>query len=269
MEMDLAWYGRNSVCSYSTKDLAMTTRRDQIEKAAIIKTTNNFEVIVDKEDLDNLSKHKWYASSDGYTHYALTTLKLNGRGKTGKPKYKRISIHRMLLNAKKGQIIDHINRNGLDNRKANLRFCTIAQNTMNSVNKTLLRGVFFIKDEAKIVNGNRWQAAIRENGKTKILGVFKNPIDAAIEWDIAARHHHKEFANLNFKRIWEWADENPISSREFDDYAEQVYKLEQKLAIAWNALQEVIESGMIDCQECLHHEAIVEQALKEIEAVGK
>ncbi len=94
-----------------------------------------------------------------------------------------------------GFVIDHINRNGLDNRRANLRFATIAQNAQNSrmrKNRSGYKGVWFAKDKG------RFRAAIWYNNKRIYLGYFNSPISAAKAYDEAARKYHKEFAVLNF-----------------------------------------------------------------------
>ena len=94
-------------------------------------------------------------------------------------------------------VVDHINTDSLDNRKANLRLATHSQNSCNSRRDksntySRYRGVSFSKRKQK------WFAAIRVNGKKTWLGYFDNEIDAARTYDVAARKYHKEFAMLNF-----------------------------------------------------------------------
>ena len=74
-------------------------------------------VIFDTEDFKKLVPYKWNVGQDGYVH-----ANVNG---------KQTLMHRFLMNAPKGKIIDHANRNPIDNRKVNLRFCTYAQNNWN------------------------------------------------------------------------------------------------------------------------------------------
>jgi len=94
--------------------------------------------------------------------------------------------------------VDHINHNGLDNRKANLRPATRAQNGRNRTKfKNRIYGSKF-----KGVTWNRkykcWQAQIQVNGKSTALGRFTDEITAAKAYDRAAKKYHKDFASLNF-----------------------------------------------------------------------
>ena len=94
--------------------------------------------LVDDEDFDILSKFKWYYSKGRNTNYAIAA---NNR--------KLIRMHRLIMNPKKGFVIDHINGDGLDNRRENLRICSYSHNSMNSAlkkgNKSGIKGVFWSK----------------------------------------------------------------------------------------------------------------------------
>jgi hypothetical protein len=107
---------------------------------------------------------------------------------------KLISLHRFIMQAQKGQIIDHINGDLLDNRKCNLRFCTTLQNRFNrgpqKNNKTGFKGVFVRK------NGSCF--AVIKHMKVMWLGKFPNIIEAAKAYDDAALKYFGEFAWLNF-----------------------------------------------------------------------
>jgi len=100
-----------------------------------------------------------------------------------------------MLTPPPGQCIDHINGNGLDNRRANLRFATPAQNVWNSRRKKSAsgyKGVYSAKGEKK------FGAAIRCNKKRIHLGCFDSAIDAAKAYDTAAKKYHGQFAQTNF-----------------------------------------------------------------------
>jgi len=104
-------------------------------------------------------------------------------------------MHRQLINVPKGYVIDHINGSGLDNRRANLRLATVAQNAWNSKKRNPrsgYKGVWLAKEKGL------WRAAIFCNRKRKHLGYFKDKVDAARAYDKAATKLHKEFAVLNF-----------------------------------------------------------------------
>lgn len=140
--------------------------------------------IFDNEDLDLLKQYQWSVDKHGY---AQGINKSSG---------KKVKLHRLLLNVSDVAVVDHINGQPWDNRKCNLRFATQHQNTQNSAmpssNTTGYKGVCFDKRKKKYL------AAIHLNGKTKFLGYFSNPQDAAKAYDKAAVLYFGEFARLNF-----------------------------------------------------------------------
>jgi hypothetical protein len=145
--------------------------------------------IVDPEDYDRLARYKWYAAKNNHTFYAVRSSWL----KLEKKKIK-IKMHRVIMNAPAGLIVDHINHNGLDNRKANLRLATPAQNARNSLrrrNRSGYKGVCYAK------NRRKYRAVIWHNNKRIHLGYFNSKTAAALEYDRAAKKYHKEFANYN------------------------------------------------------------------------
>ena len=138
--------------------------------------------IVDEQDFSVLAKHSWYRQSDGYAQAAIN----------GKNRY----MHRMILCAKSGEEVDHINGNKLDNRRANIRLCNRRQNQINigliSTNKSGFKGVSWIKRRAK------WSANISLNNHSVTLGYFDDAVLAAHAYDKAARENFGQFAYLNF-----------------------------------------------------------------------
>ena len=104
-------------------------------------------------------------------------------------------MHRFIIGAPKGVLVDHKNGDGLDNRRENLRFCSASQNQMNRGktvrNKTGFKGVFW-------GSNHRWQAQISCCGIKFHLGSWTDPEDAAAIYDIAAQQFHGKFARLNF-----------------------------------------------------------------------
>ena len=153
----------------------------------------NEYTIVEPADYYTFNKFNWIFLRCNKKPYAVSEFKI-GRAKT-----KKMYLHRAIMRAPKGKLVDHKNGDGLDNRRANLRLATRSQNMMNRAktkSKTSSRyiGVSFDKD------CKRWRAAIRVHYKQRWLGSFKNEIDAAKAYDIAAIKYHKEFASLNFPR---------------------------------------------------------------------
>jgi hypothetical protein len=104
-------------------------------------------------------------------------------------------MHRHLITAPKGRVIDHINGDGLDNTKANLRLATPSQNAANSKirrnSTTGFKGVWWDKKKKK------YRASIWVDGKRFHLGYFHPKTKAAIAYDRAATHHFAQFARLN------------------------------------------------------------------------
>jgi HNH endonuclease/AP2 domain len=147
---------------------------------------------VSDEDYDRLKDYRW--RFDG--QYVVRSYHVG----PGKRDYRTQSLHREVMNAKKGQIIDHINHSTRDNTRDNLRFCTTAQNSRNaktpSTNTSGYRGVHF-----HCAGRYRWTAAIRLDGKKYRIGAFSTKEQAALAYNLAAIALHGEFATLNVIRL--------------------------------------------------------------------
>lgn len=142
---------------------------------------------IDATDADRVRGRVWFTSrSSGGIVYAASN----------NPKTR---MHRLILGAKPGQVVDHANGNGLDNRRCNIRICTASQNSMNmrkpSHGKTTaFKGVCLISDRAK----KKYRASIKNAGKARHIGYFATAEEAARAYDAAALQHFGEFARLNF-----------------------------------------------------------------------
>ena len=140
---------------------------------------------VDDEDYHILSITKWADDSNGYAIRSAITPE--GVKTTEK-------MHRIIMQAKPGEIVDHINGCPWDNRKENLRIVTDQENARNSkmysTNKSGYKGVAVYK------NG-RWTAQITVDYRKIHLGVFDDAEEAAIAYNDAATQHFGEYARLN------------------------------------------------------------------------
>lgn len=157
-----------------------------------IPLTHGQVAIVDVEDYEELSRFKWKAHLDkgrAGKYYAYR------HEKTEEGRRTIILMHRQILSPAQGMQVDHRNHKTLDNRRANIRACTAAQNQHNRPapisNTTGYKGV------TKTASG-KFLAKIRYGGANHTIGRFAIAEDAAMAYDDVARREHGEFAHPNF-----------------------------------------------------------------------
>jgi len=147
------------------------------------KTHEVARAIVDVEDVGKIKDYKWHTSSKNYAETWIEG--------------KRALIQHVIMDIEqnKHKQIDHIDRDKLNNRKLNLRFCTQGENKRNGGiyknNTSGFKGVGWREKRKK------WEVRIGANRKVIFLGYFENKTDAVKAYNTAALKHHGAFACLN------------------------------------------------------------------------
>lgn len=171
---------------------------------AEVKLTQGLVALIDDQDAERVSRYKWHIKTQTARPgvvYAQTTVRL-APGRKGKTT--SLTLHRFIVEAEPGVVVDHRSGNTLDNRRENLRVTDARGNSTNvTSSKNQKRGGF--KGVSWNRNAGKWEVAIcagehRLNGKRKKLhlGLYDDPRAAARVYDSAAREHFGEYARLNF-----------------------------------------------------------------------
>jgi HNH endonuclease len=166
------------------KPLRLPAPEPPNDEVRYIPLTKGKFAIVDASDYERLSRYKWCASSTGAQTYAYRHY----QGRT-------ISMHRFLMNPPKGMVVDHIDGNGLNNRRSNLRVCTCQQNAYNRRPKgksSRYKGVWWDK------HNKQWIVVVRRGDLHIHLGRFDDEAEAARAYDRKAFELFGEYAYLNF-----------------------------------------------------------------------
>jgi hypothetical protein len=156
-----------------------------------IPLTKGYVTVLDDEDYEILRHRKWSTLTSNKTKkvYACSADSVRGGGR-----FKLSLMHRVILGLSPGQFADHIDGDGLNNQRSNLRVATRDQNRRNTglmkSNRSGFKGVYF---KPRI---GKWIASIKD-GRTKHLGCFSTPEEAAKAYDAAALKLHGEFACTN------------------------------------------------------------------------
>lgn len=154
----------------------------------LVPLTRGQSAIIDDADAHLIAGRRWMARPVIRCPGVFYAQATSGRS--------TIYMHRLILGAVPGEFVDHINRDGLDNRRVNLRLATIGQNNTNRITRagaSGFRGVYKTKD--------KFSARIWKDGRSRSLGSFQNPAEAARAFDDAARKIHGDFAVLNFPEV--------------------------------------------------------------------
>jgi hypothetical protein len=147
--------------------------------------------ILESRDYYRLKNFRWYIFGRCGKFYAQRSVIIANEHTLP------VVMHREIIKAPKGKLVDHRNSDSLDNRRENLRFATRAQNRRNC-GKTRKKTSSKYNGVSREKISRSWKMQIRRNGKTISSGRYKNEIDAAKAYDKAAKKYFGEFARLNF-----------------------------------------------------------------------
>jgi len=150
---------------------------------AYIPLTRGYEAIIDAADVPLVEGRSWYANVTPSAVYAQSRSPDGSR---------TAMMHREILSPQGGMVVDHADRNGLNNRRRNLRESTVSQNQhnrkLNSNSSSGFKGVFWQSSTKS------WGARLRINGESIYLGVYKDPKDAAQAIMAEREARHGEYA---------------------------------------------------------------------------
>jgi hypothetical protein len=154
---------------------------------AYVPLSRGMEAIIDACDVPLVNKWTWSVQVQARANYACRADRSSG-------KQAYFLLHRVIMDAPPNMQVDHIDGDGLNNRRSNLRLATVAENHRNlrkpSNNTSGYKGVSWRKDRSK------WRAAIRVDGRLITLGTFDCPQRAHVAYCEASARLHGEFGRV-------------------------------------------------------------------------
>jgi hypothetical protein len=171
--------------------LLIASIRRRLNSMREIQLSGGLAAWVDDEDFDKVSGYIWSLEQRGPTRYAVCYLDPSDLNRC-------LRMHRLIMAPQPNEVVDHIDGDGLNNQRANLRVCSQAQNTRNRRKlggwTSRFKGVSLAKGRCE----KCWRAQIRQADKVRNLGYFASESEAALAYDVAAQEAFGNFARLNF-----------------------------------------------------------------------
>ncbi|WP_020474523.1 HNH endonuclease [Zavarzinella formosa] len=147
------------------------------------------EILVDVDDYKHVARKNWRIYRFSQHKYPRIIAQDHSTNS------KRVFLHRLLMNAPSGMVVDHIDRDPCDNRKHNLRVCTQGQNCLNR--RQIDRAVSRFKGVCWNKVNQRWIAQAGTRANRRFLGFFDSEVEAARAYNSAAAEMYGDFACLN------------------------------------------------------------------------
>lgn len=164
----------------------ITLNQDGTAKVQLYGVYSQHYCVVDATDIPIIKEFRWYGMKRGEVFYAYSKISSH-----------KILMHRLVIHANNNQIVDHIDHNGLNNRRTNLRICSQQENTFNSRSSknssSRFVGVSYIKQDKK------WISYLKKDGKIVHRQRHATELEAAQARDEAAKIFFGKFAHLNLK----------------------------------------------------------------------
>jgi len=199
-------------------------------------------ILLDETDY-NLFKDKNISISQGYA------------------KHKGEKLHRIIMECPKDKVIDHINHNRLDNRRANLRICTIAENNLNkslsSRNKVGMTGVHYYKPL------NKYMAYITKDKKRHHLGYFESAEEAYYKYCAVAKNLHGEYTAERIKNIAVEPCELKPKEYKSPDYVLAYYRKNKDKKAKDSLLRSLAKTGKRPKETTIQKHKLTEQEIQE------
>lgn len=158
---------------------------DEERRCWLVPLTRGKFAIVDESDVERVAEYSWCAIPHRRTWYA--DARIRGKG---------VRMHRFILGEFAPAIVDHINGDGLDNRRNNMRSATPAQSQANR--RHTKRGIGSFRGVTPSPTAGKWVAQISIDDKNVYLGTFSTVTEAAVAYDCAAIAARGDYAIVNF-----------------------------------------------------------------------